>query len=369
MEESLYTERHLPLTRYLKEARGKSGLRNKHTEYIRQHGENDQFPIRTDNSTSYVADIREWVENDIARIETTDLPRFHEQAAKAADEAETMFKESFLHSIGDRCAAAQSEIDKINQALRSRLLGKERYRLRITPNDLYQDILDLAKDAKTADGISLPLFAAEEEMQDAPAAHRKAIEAVQRILMDPDFDFAPFEDYRNYFTYELYTKNLETGSETTYMRRRGIGSGAEVQVPFYVIMGAALANIYHGFSTVADTKRGIAVTLFDEAFSKLDGNNQRTLLDFYRDIGLQVIVAAPSDRRHVLQETLECIVDVLRPGNGPRSECDVTSLKPRFRDELRAANPDHMSDEEIKKHMEAANATSADDNDSLSAAE
>lgn len=347
----------------------REAIRAKHADYIRLFGENDQFPIRTDESTNFVSDIRTWVENDIERIETTDLPRFRDQAAKAADEAETMFKESFLHSIGDRCAAARSEIEKINDALRTRLLGKERYRLRLIPKDLFQDILDLAKDAKTDDGIKLPLFTPQEDLEDAPIAHRKAIDAVQRILMDPGFDFTPFEDYRSYFTYELYMKNLETGRETAYTRRRGIGSGAEVQVPFYVIMGAALANIYHGFSTATDTRRGAAVTLFDEAFSKLDGNNQRTLLDFYRDIGLQVIVAAPSDRRHVLQETLECIVDVVRPGNGPRSECDVTFLRPRFRDELHAANPDNMSDEVIRSHLEGTNSNTPVDGHPRSAAE
>jgi uncharacterized protein YPO0396 len=130
--------------------------------------------------------------------------------------------------------------------------------------------------------------------------HAAALAKVERLLGD-EAGFEDFQDYRNYYTFDLLTRDIESGREMSFERRRGVASGAERQVPFYVIIGAALASLYHGSRrSGAQDERGIGLAMFDEAFSKMDGPNQRTLLEFYGDVGLQVLIAARRPRNERL---------------------------------------------------------------------
>jgi uncharacterized protein YPO0396 len=175
-------------------------------------------------------------------------------------------------------------------------------------------------------------------------SYSEAIAHVERLLRDEHAGFEPYQDYRNYFTFELRMKNVTTNLETNYDRRRGVASGAERQVPFYVIIGAALASIYHGTKRTED-ERGLGLAVFDEAFSKMDGQNQRTMLQFYNEIGLQVLIAAPTEKRAVVYENLDSIVDVYR--HGTSATTDVTRIKEKAREAMREANPEHLSDEDL----------------------
>ena len=143
---------------------------------------------------------------------------------------------------------------------------------------------------------------------------------------------------------------MATGRVSSFERRRGTGSGAERQVPFYVVIGAALASIYHGSRRSLPAERiGVGLSVFDEAFSKMDGQNQRALLDFYDDIGLQVLIAAPTEKRAVVYENLDSIIDVFRSGD--RALAESVLIKNRARREMRAANPQHLSDDALGRML------------------
>ncbi|TIO60091.1 MAG: hypothetical protein E5Y00_24750, partial [Mesorhizobium sp.] len=94
---------------------------------------------------------------------------------------------------------------------------------------------------------------------------------------------------------------------------------------------------------------GMGLAVFDEAFSKMDGPNQRTLLDFYRAIGLQVVIAAPTEKRAVVYENLDYIIDVFRSGDVSLAES--IRIKDRVREEMRAANPQHATDEDLAERL------------------
>lgn len=85
--------------------------------------------------------------------------------------------------------------------------------------------------------------------------------------------------------------------------------------------------------------------LFDEAFSKMDGKNQRAMMAFYEALGLQVIIAAPLEKKAAIMGYMETLVEVDRIGE--QSTTDVVHLGKRARDEILAINPEHLSDEEI----------------------
>jgi uncharacterized protein YPO0396 len=69
---------------------------------------------------------------------------------------------------------------------------------------------------------------------------------------------------------------------TRWETRRGTGSGAEQRVPIYVAIGASLALAYGTIHHRSGQSSGMALAIFDEAFSKMDGKNQRQMMQFYR---------------------------------------------------------------------------------------
>jgi hypothetical protein len=296
---------------------------------------------------SIIGTVKPWVKDGIAALEGNELIRYRQQADEAADRVSRLFKTTFVHELNSRFGQLHAEIEKLSAALRTRPLHGEIYRLKELVKPEFEDLYHLARDSE-ADETALDSLLGRAEPRDE--GHARALRQVEQLLADASFDFAIFQDYRNYFTYDLTMRDVETGRTTSFDRRRGVASGAERQVPFYVVIGAALASAYHGARQAAASKeRGIGLAVFDEAFSKMDGPNQRTLLDFYREIGLQVVIAAPTEKRAVVYENVDYIIDVFRSGDVATAES--IRIKNRAREEMRAANPQHKTDEELAERL------------------
>jgi hypothetical protein len=293
--------------------------------------------------------VRHWVEEGIAALEGNELLRYAEQANEAADRVSRLFKTTFVHELNSRFGELRAEMEKLSRALRARPLHGETYRLHELVKPDFEDLYHLTRDSETDESVLDALFGRAEPRDER---HARALRQVEALLADDSFDFTLFQDYRSYFTYDLQMRDVATKRITSFDRRRGSASGAERQVPFYVVIGAALASAYHGSRQPGTgVEFGIGLAVFDEAFSKMDGPNQRTLLDFYRAIGLQVVIAAPTEKRAVVYENLDSIVDVFRSGDAALAESII--IKERVRDEMRAANPQHATDEELAARLSA----------------
>jgi uncharacterized protein YPO0396 len=193
------------------------------------------------------------------------------------------------------------------------------------------------------------LFRGDEVPIDFP--HKDTIAELEALLEDPNKDFTQFEDYRNFYTFEIHMEDITTGRTTRWETRRGIGSGAEQQVPIYVAIGASLASVYGSAERRPGQSTGVALAIFDEAFSKLDGKNQRQMMSFYKKLGLQIVIAAPNEKRVAVLEHIDTVVEVDRIGDGARTT--VVQIKERARRELRAIDPDLMSDSDLQTRMAA----------------
>src|SRR5262249_6512797 len=118
----------------------------------------------------------------------------------------------------------------------------------------------------------------------------EVVREISDILLSDNFDISTYEDYRNYFSFRLQFTNVINGSIDDWKQRRGTASGAEKQAPFYVAIGAALVAIYfRGLTRVpGQAHDGMALAVFDEAFSSMDADNRNTTFQFFRDLGIQV---------------------------------------------------------------------------------
>ncbi|KAB2722387.1 SbcC/MukB-like Walker B domain-containing protein [Brucella intermedia] len=291
--------------------------------------------------------VKPWVMEGIATLEGNELIRYRQQAEEAAGRVTLLFKTTFIHELNNRFGQMDVEMDRLAKALRSRPLHGETYSLKTTVKQEFEDLYRLVRDSETDDSVLDALFG---RAQPRDERHIRAVRQVEQLLADDTFDFTVFQDYQNYFTYDLKIHNAAADRTTSFDRRRGVASGAERQVPFYVVIGAALAGAYHGARHSEDHGGiGVGLAVFDKAFSKMDGPNQRTLLDFYREIGLQVVIAAPTEKRAVVYENLNYIIDVFRSGDV--SAAESIKIKDRTRREMRAANPQHVTDQELEARL------------------
>jgi len=85
----------------------------------------------------------------------------------------------------------------------------------------------------------------------------------------------------------------------------------------------------------------MGLVAFDEAFNKLDIGNTQNLIKLYRDLGLQLVIAAPEIHRSTFLESVDCIISVTRMNGTDRVAVDAERIGPRAQAEMLAANPEH----------------------------
>ncbi|MNU29767.1 Chromosome partition protein Smc [compost metagenome] len=311
-----------------------------------RHRFNDEAPSGAEHSIQ--SRVRPWLEEQIEALEGNELIQYRQQAEDAAEQVGRVFRTDFVHELNSRFSQLQEVIAGLNRALKDRPLHNEIYMLKAQVREELSGLHRLARESEHDDHVLDALFGRAEPRDPEHAAALKEIEV---LLEGVDADFEAYQDYRNYYVFDLQMRDMTSNTVTSFDRRRGVASGAERQVPFYVVIGAALANLYHGSRNQRTRDDlGVGLAVFDEAFSKMDGPNQRTLLTFYDEIGLQVLIAAPSEKRNVIYENLESVIDVYRRDN--HATAQTTHIREKARKALRQANPEHLSDADLKAMME-----------------
>lgn len=312
-------------------------------------------PVFERATAQVLRDVHPWAESAIREIEANRLIDFERQASEAEETARKIFQTDFVASLNDRIGTIQSSIERVNRILQPHRFHYERYRFTMKKDALYEDILDFVMQARSDDRAMMTLLDGE---PDPKSPYGKAIRKIREILLDPDADISVFQDYRKYYQFDLVMTD-EQGHQMTLDQRVKTGSGAERQVPFYIAIGAALAQAYHGqTSEHANVPRGIGLAMFDEAFSKLDGRNQKACLDFFRSLGLQVVIAAPYDKRASLYEAMDTMIEVFR--DGTHVEIDVEYIKEKAHAAIASVNPAQFTIEDIRRHQAARAASSAE---------
>ncbi|HWN51589.1 MAG TPA: SbcC/MukB-like Walker B domain-containing protein [Xanthobacteraceae bacterium] len=298
--------------------------------------------------SSLLGEVKPWMDQLIEDIEGNELRRYERQAREAAEKASTLLRGEFINALTARIGKMERELQSMNRSLQDHPFHNERYSFHRTAVADFQPILRIIEIGKTSPQALEMLFRG-----NIPAdfPHRDTIVALEALLEDPEKDFSQFEDYRNFYTFEIHMEDVTTGRTTRWETRRGTGSGAEQQVPIYVAIGASLASVYASAERQSGKPSGIGLAIFDEAFSKMDGKNQRAMMSFYKDLGLQIVIAAPFEKRVAVLEHMETIVEIDRIGE--QSRATVVKLKERARQELRAIDPDLMSDADLAARIAA----------------
>ena len=128
---------------------------------------------------------------------------------------------------------------------------------------------------------------------------------INRIIeKNSEETIARFADYRNYMNYEILISN-QILDRAKLSRQTGFNSGAEVQIPYLLILSSALLLIYN------QRTNSTRLVFIDEPFAKMDPGNVKLMLKFMREQRLQVIFCSP-DKTESIGNECEVILPALR---------------------------------------------------------
>jgi hypothetical protein len=248
------------------------------------------FDIQRRDNEAYAKEL-EWLRG-------TQLTEYAAQIKEAKERAQIQFQEDFINKLRNNIETVEQQIKELNHALRDISFGgRERYYFRVSPNPQYERFYRMIMDDLLLEGRSLFSQAFLDK-------HGDVIEELFRHIVDVDEhdpavqaelerNLHKFTDYRTYLDFDLVVRD-EEGRESRLSRVIAKKSGGETQTPFYIAVLASFAQIYRvnqpGFN---NTLRLIA---FDEAYSKMDHQRIRDSIKLARDLNLQVILSAPTEK-------------------------------------------------------------------------
>jgi energy-coupling factor transporter ATP-binding protein EcfA2 len=243
------------------------------------------------------------------KLAGSELPEYEEKIQQAQQEAEVEFKEHFIFKLQENIENAHTEFGFLNEALKGIAFGTDRYRFLVRPSEEHRKFHDMIMDTNLIEG-GVSLFDTMFRER-----HREAMdELFDRIInLPPQYlpeSVAEFTDYRTFLEYDIkiYHDNGETSTFSKVCREK---SGGETQTPYYVVIVASFVQLYR-----AKTNRdGIRLMMFDEAFNRMDGDRVENSLRFIQELGMQAVIAAPTDKCEYIAPHLPTTLLVLRDGH------------------------------------------------------
>ena len=227
---------------------------------------------------------------------------------------EEIFKNEFVLTVLKSCEAARDDLKLINAEL-ARLKFKAKYEFDVKyvkDGSDYEKILEYAKYLKEREELGtssgqMTLDAIASYSDEEGVELEKDIEKIiNRIVESNDKEkIEQYADYRNYMTYEILITNDEFLRKSKLSRQSGYNSGAEVQIPYMLILLSALLMIYN------DKYSSTRLVFIDEPFAKMDPTNVKIMLGFMKEQNLQMIFCAP-DKTELIGNECEVVLPVLR---------------------------------------------------------
>ena len=262
------------------------------------------------------------------RIWMTDLQGTQTKLQEQTGNYERIFKREFVLKLYEAAKAAKQDIAEINKELR-KLQFSTKYQFEVKLLDDKSDYAKLLRYAEylqetnnLADGqFSLTGLMGYDD--DEVEKREKEIRDLINRMIDSDdkTEIESFADYRNYMSYEIIINNDEV-KDGKLSRQVGYNSGAGTQIPYTIILSAALSMLYNA------RPKSVRLLFIDEPFEKMSDHNIKLMLDFFRDQNFQVIFCAPPNKLESIGSECGVIIPVLKNGND-----DMQIGKVKFHDE------------------------------------
>ena len=282
----------------------KNDLMQKQADYNAKHP--GRMLARGTEGREQYADRREriWMDN---------LQEIRQKMEEQTRRYEDIFKNEFVLTILKSCEKARDDLRQINGEL-AKLHFSAKYQFDVhyvKDGSEYAKVIEYARyldereqlggdDGQMTFGMLTKISDEEGELLEAEM--KKIINRI--IDKNSEEAIARFADYRNYMAYEILISN-QILDRAKLSRQTGFNSGAEVQIPYLLILSSALLMIYN--QRVNSTR----LVFIDEPFAKMDPGNVKLMLDFMREQRMQVIFCSP-DKTESIGNECEVILPALR---------------------------------------------------------
>ncbi len=226
-----------------------------------------------------------------------DLISYEEKLRVITNNCETEFRESFLVKMRENIENAVSLFKELNKTLRPIYYGNDSYRFDWSPDKKKKRLYEMIMSDFNLSGFNLFSTQFDEEYHDEMNELFSKLTASDR---GGDDVIQEYTDYRSYLDYDIdiVSKDGKTQKFSKTYREK---SGGETQTPYYVAIAASFVQLY-------STGETIRVIMLDEAFDKMDEERIESMLRFFKEQGLQIILAAPTSRLELIGEQADNII-------------------------------------------------------------
>ena len=258
---------------------------------------NTQYGTRFETN-GYMA-AEKYIEK-LSMLENDSLPDLKSRFNIAEKQAEKELYENIVSGLKARIQSANDKIDDLNAIIGTKSYASNWYQLNhVRPADGRERYFDAIMNWDSSVGSK------EQEER-----YKDALNSL--CINFEDGQASPeWYDWRYYCSFSMSVfssadrdRNGDMGSLIEK------GSGAEVQIPWYIVLGTALINAFSSSSRMTIRKsESLRLMMIDEVFDKMDKSNMQLMIEMMtKEMGLQMIVAAPSDRYERFGRTIEQIV-------------------------------------------------------------
>lgn len=282
-------------------------IRGKQQAYNNRRQEADKLPTGLQCEADY--------QRRRGKIWIDDLQGIQRKLQEQTVTYERIFKREFVLNIYETAKEARGDISDINKELR-KLQFSTKYQFDVkmlNDNSDYAKILRYAEYLQEtnnmADGQMTFTSFMGYENDEVEAREAEIRDIINKIIDHNDIaEIKKFADYRNYMSYEIIINNDEV-KDGKLSKQVGYNSGAGTQIPYTLILSAALSMLYN---VRVNSVRQIFI---DEPFEKMSDHNIKLMLDFFKNQNFQVIFCAPPNKLESIGSECGVIIPVLKISN------------------------------------------------------
>lgn len=282
-------------------------INGKQQTYNNRKQEVDKLPVGLGYEAAY--------QKRRGKIWIDDLQGIQQKLKEQTLTYERIFKREFVLNIYHAAKDAKDDISDINKELRKlQFSTKYQFDVRmLNDNSDYAKILRYAEFLQETNNMSDGQMTLTSlmgyENDEVETREREIRDIINKVIDHSDIaEIKKFADYRNYMSYEIIINNDEV-KDGKLSKQVGYNSGAGTQIPYTLILSAALSMLYNV------RVNSVRLIFIDEPFEKMSDHNIKRMLDFFKNQNFQVIFCAPPNKLESIGSECGVIIPVLKTSN------------------------------------------------------
>lgn len=270
----------------------------------------DMYQYNKETSMGYAETLEDMplYQNQYHKLKDIELDETLRKINEAQRKAEISFQEDFISRLREKIKNAKKEIKQLNETLKARSFNGERYEFIMSANQHpdYKPFYEIIMSGE--DFYANSLF-----MEELNEHNRNLMQKLFNQLSNIDSDgrseslLSLYTDYRQYLNYDIKIHHKE-GGYTLFSKVSKEKSGGETQTPYYVTIAASFEQLLSKRNHISSG----CLVMLDEAFNNMDESRIEAMMQFYRDLNIQLLIAVPPSRIHTIAPYADSILTLVR---------------------------------------------------------